>query len=110
MTPERATVSQCIKVAAGNVCIWAVGLAAILGFSGLQAHHIESQLGTAILFGSLAAAAVGIPVFSNKNFRNLGSVFFLIASGVVVTVLLYALAAFGFFAYIMLNWNPSSGR
>lgn len=103
MTFERASVFQCIKAAAAYVCIWAVGLACLLRFTGLQLRHIETDLGTTILFGSLAAVAVGIPAFSDKKFRHPAALFFLIASAVVVTMLLYAVAALTFVAYIMLG-------
>jgi predicted membrane channel-forming protein YqfA (hemolysin III family) len=107
MTTENASAIRCIKVGAGYACIWAAGFACLLGIGGLELRDVDHGLGEAILIGSLAVVAVGIPVLRDARFRNPGAVFFLVLGALVVSALLAVLAAFAFLIYIFLG---SGGR
>lgn len=110
MISEHPSVFRCIKVGAGYGCIWAFSLACLLGFSGLEFHDVEKPLGTAILIGSLAAVAGGVPTFLDEKFRNPASLFYLVVGAVAAAVLLYVVAALAFFVYLILGWNTGSHR
>jgi hypothetical protein len=107
MTKENASALRCIKAGAAYACIWAAGFACLLGMVGLRLLDIDEKLGEAILIGSLAAVAVGIPVLRDDAFRNPAAVFFLVVGALVASALLAVLAAFGFLLYLFLG---SGGR
>jgi hypothetical protein len=108
MTTEPASAFQCIKVGAGYACIWGFGVVCLLVLGGLQL--LDQTLSGAILIGSLAAVAVGIPVFRDDKFRNPGAIFFLLFGPVLVSALLAVLAALAFGLYLLLDSGGSGHR
>lgn len=109
MTTEHAPASRCIKVGAGYACIWAIGLAYLLAIGALKLSG-DGTLEMAMLIGSLAAFAVGIPALRDEKFRHPASVFFLVVGAVLVSVLFAILAAFGFLLYLFLGFSSGPHR
>ena len=110
MTTEHASGFRCIKTGAGYACLWAAVLGFLLWNGVLQSSHIDDTLGGVLLFGSLAASAVGIPVLRDGRFRHPGCVIFLAAGALAASALLAILAGAAFLVYLFLGYNPSTHR